>query len=292
MKRSILFAAALASLNMSTASAYRPEPGLWFDTARPGTGYTIDVQDRSIGVVASSFDRLGMPVWYMSAGALTSTVNDSGNIVFNRYTGYFDRYANGSSPGEPWRAPERVAGAGGAVTLVFDPIDEGRAQITWEGVTRTIRHVDVQRGDGTTSSMLNRLLGRWALTIVRPEEGSPFGASGDVLVFDRVDKTTQPAVARGCRLQSVNEHGRCRLSATEQITARYETSTDFYMLDVTRTLAKQQHSNQTMTYFLVAGVDRMRGAVSITADTSGFYQFFGTRIQGGSDVAEVVIQTP
>lgn len=292
MKKRTVLAFGLMYMVAHPALAYRPESGLWFDPERPGTGYTIDVQDRSIGILATSYDSLGTPVWYLSAGAMVSSVNESGNIVFNRYLGYFDRYSNGSSPRMPWRAPERTAGLGGAVALVFDPIDEGRAQITWEGVTRTIRRLDVQRGDGNTSNMLSRLLGRWGLTILRRDVDGPFAASGDVLVFDRVDTNANPMVARGCRLHSMDAHGRCQTSTAESVSARYDAATNYYSMEVVQHASEETPNGRLIAYLLVVGVDRLRGAVSISDDSSGNYQFFGTRIQGRSEVAEMVIQTP
>ena len=102
-----------------------PESGWWWNPAESGRGFAIEFQGSNVFVCGFMYDDAGLPVWYLTAGAMATPT---------RYEGAWQRFANGQASGGPWRAPIVVQPDAGAVVLSFtDPrngtmtLPDGRA---------------------------------------------------------------------------------------------------------------------------------------------------------------------
>jgi len=59
-------------------AAFGADSGWWWNEAESGRGYSIEVQGDKIFVVSFMYDAAGRPVWYYSAGTMTSPTTYSG----------------------------------------------------------------------------------------------------------------------------------------------------------------------------------------------------------------------
>ncbi len=198
--RSALIASILAF--GSTASAFTPENGTWWNPAEPGTGYLIEIQDNFLFLAGYMYKPDGQPMWYTSQGTM------NGNA---RFVGELSSFTNGQCLGCPWRQPTVALGAGGPVEIIFDT--ETDARITLGGRQVPIKRFDYALTRTPTDVKNELMLGEWQLTIdfsTSPNIGYPF--YGDVLVFQTVDRAPNPDVFDGCRANN-SVDGRCTQSA-------------------------------------------------------------------------------
>jgi len=93
-------------------NAIHPVAGLWWNPQESGRGYTIDVQDGALVLIASVYDTNGAPKWFFAAGAY--------DPVESVYRGTLDATANGPCLGCAYRLPSYLAGAGGQIVLQFN----------------------------------------------------------------------------------------------------------------------------------------------------------------------------
>ena len=70
MRRSIISLAVAASWVFSSAHAYEPEGGIWWNPQESGTGYAIETQDDMMAVTIYGGDAAGFAKWYTSVGRL------------------------------------------------------------------------------------------------------------------------------------------------------------------------------------------------------------------------------
>ena len=192
----LLFAGAFAS---APAHAYTPESGIWWNPNESGTGAVIEVQDNLMVVAAYVGDAQGNAIWY------TATAFLQGNALFE---GRLDLTEGSQCMGCPYLGlPTVVPGAGGDLTIVFDPEDETKAALTWDnGRTIPIERFEFytrRPEDGATPQDITKMLGEWQwvtdfsnnVTV----DLSPY--YGEVLVFDLYDfgDSTDRWFYEGCR---------------------------------------------------------------------------------------------
>lgn len=77
-------------------SDFQPDSGWWWNDAESGRGYSIEVQGDKLFAVAFMYDAAGNPVWYYSAGTMTSPTT---------YAGPWLQFAGGQTLTGPYRPP-------------------------------------------------------------------------------------------------------------------------------------------------------------------------------------------
>src|SRR5438132_1006943 len=73
-----------------------PQGGWWWNPAESGRGYSVEVQGNHLFVVAFMYNEAGKPVWYYSAGPLSTPTH---------YEGQWLQFAGGQTTGGPYRPP-------------------------------------------------------------------------------------------------------------------------------------------------------------------------------------------
>ncbi|HEY3181020.1 MAG TPA: hypothetical protein VGL25_19320 [Casimicrobiaceae bacterium] len=100
-----------------------PKTGWWWNPAEGGSGYSVEIQGNTLFVVAFMYDEAGNPLWYLTAGALSSPTHFEGDWL---------EYSGGQTMAGPYRAP--TARNLGRVTIDFAAFDDATITFT-EGAT-------------------------------------------------------------------------------------------------------------------------------------------------------------
>jgi hypothetical protein len=106
----------------------QPKTGWWWNPAESGSGYSVEIQGNTLFVVGFMYDETGNPLWYLTAGALSSPTH---------YEGDWLEYSGGQTMGGPYRAP--TSRNLGRVTIDFAAFDDATITFT-EGTT--VKRVD------------------------------------------------------------------------------------------------------------------------------------------------------
>lgn len=186
MRRILLTLLAAAGLAATTAHAYEPESGVWWNPNESGTGYAIEVQDDMMAVAVYGGDQNGFAKWYTATGRL------DGNAYFEADLLGFDHV---QPIGQPYPGRPVLEPGYGKLKIVFDPNDNRRATLTWP----TGRSIPIQRqefyfwraGEDPNSIGVDttKMLGEWQVTIdVSTHPGVAYPFMADVLVLDWYDR--------------------------------------------------------------------------------------------------------
>ncbi len=283
-----LFTAALFALAAALpARAFTPESGFYWNAAEPGTGYNLEIQDNFFALTAYVFASDGRPQWYTATGTL------SGNA---RYTGVLDGFTGGQCIGCPYRAPTAQLGAGGAITLAFT--SETRATLTVGGRTLTIERFDFYLTRGQADPKTELMLGEWEMLIdLYDRNGSQYQDypyTGDLLIFDALDRAKTPDYFVGCRPTS-SESGRCTAAAIDEHDAAgfFSAGNGEHVLVVKDTPGTAFTDAIYFAYFVKVGTYQFDGVVEVydedeTPGNGPFYPVRGFRtasrnfVQNGS----------
>ena len=93
----------------SGTPSFKPESGIWWNAAESGRGFLVEVQGSSLWMGGYMYDGSGNPVWYSTAGPMTSST---------LYQGRLDQYSGGQTLTGAYQPPGAAANAG-TVTLQF-----------------------------------------------------------------------------------------------------------------------------------------------------------------------------
>jgi hypothetical protein len=104
-----------------TDAEFRIYSGWWWNPAESGSGYSIERQGNKLFLVGFMYDANGQPVWYFSAGSMTTE---------NTYSGPLLQFANGQTMTGPYKPPGTPATVG-AVDINFSRLD--RATLKFSG---------------------------------------------------------------------------------------------------------------------------------------------------------------
>jgi hypothetical protein len=133
----------------TSASAFQPRTGHWWNRDESGSGYNIDIQDGVLVITLYSYQPQpsGAAQWYLSSGPMT---NDQHN-----FTGTLDKYVGGQCISCAYSGRPTLVGNDGTVSIVFT--SETSAALTLPGGRMTqIEPFNFAIGDPPTG-----LLGEW-----------------------------------------------------------------------------------------------------------------------------------
>jgi hypothetical protein len=188
----LLSALLLASLFIvaAPARAFTPESGWWWNPDQPGIGFSIEIQDDFVFMVAFAYNQGGGATWYAAQGEMADNAFFSAPLY---------RRDNGTCLGCPFVPPSNTYAVGQNVAIEFDT--ETTGVMTWAGRTIPIERQDyyLSRTPGIDPKT-ELWLGEWQVVM----DFSPYPSEvnfpfyGDILVFDLIDRG-DPDFFVGCR---------------------------------------------------------------------------------------------
>jgi hypothetical protein len=92
----------------SQVHAISPDSGWWWNPNASGSGYNIEVQDNVLSISAYTFNISGAPIYYISAGIMTSDTS---------YSGSLNSISGGQCINCPYKAP--ISGNAGTISINF-----------------------------------------------------------------------------------------------------------------------------------------------------------------------------
>lgn len=172
------------------ARAFTPESGWWWSPGYPGIGFSLEIQDDFVFMVAFSYED-GGATWYAAQG----------NMADNAFFGApMYRRDNGTCLGCAFIPPTPTYAVGANVAIEFDT--ETTGEMTWGGRTIPVQRHDyyLSRTPGVDAKT-ELWLGEWQVVMdfinIDTFEDYPF--IGDVLVLDLLDTSGNPDFVEGCR---------------------------------------------------------------------------------------------
>lgn len=265
------------------ARAYTPESGVWWNPDEPGTGIFIEIQDNFLVAAAYTYDTVGNAQWYTATGFMT------GNA---RFDGVLDAFDRGNCPGCAYRPNREFLGAGGPITLIFDPDDGSRATLTWGGRSMPIerfqfylKRPEDQQALPSVRIELTKMLGEWQ-TVIDFSENQNVSSQfyGDITVLDRLDADSAADFVEGCRpVDSLRGFCRNEDVRDHRATLEYVRSSNEQVLLV------DNDRDTYAAYFLTTGTNQFTGEVAVYfkgSNPSVFYPVRGFRSASRSFVQE------
>jgi hypothetical protein len=95
-------------------AAFQPVNGWWWNSTESGRGYSIEVQGQNVFIVSFMYDDNGNPVWYLSAGKMSSPTT---------YEGPWVQFAGGQTMAGPYRPPSGSTTVG-RLAMQFNASDD------------------------------------------------------------------------------------------------------------------------------------------------------------------------
>ncbi len=172
--------------------AFTPESGWWWNPDEPGYGFSIEIQDNFIFMVAFAYDADGAPTWYAAEGLMANS---------GLFTAPLYHREDGPCVGCPYQTPGPTFAVGATIRVDFT--SQTTARLTWGG-----RQIDVERHDFYLSRnpgidpKTELWLGEWNAVIDIYNyggEAADFPFLGEVLVFDQIIQGTSVDMFDGCR---------------------------------------------------------------------------------------------
>lgn len=264
IRRATTLAAGLVlALGATSAFAFTPESGFYWNPAESGSGLAIEIQDNYVFLTGYVYDTQGRPTWVSSQGLL------SGNAVFN---GQLDQFINGQCIGCAYRAPTAQLGVGGPISLNW--ATETTATLQWGGRTIPLQRFDyyLTRTAGIDANT-EKMLGEWQVVFdfyTNPGDSSyqTFPFFGDVLVFDTISTSTSPDQAQGCR-PTTSLDGRCTTAArnAHDAATNYSPNSPTAPPSHTHIITVRDSSTSFFAYYVTVGTDQFDGVLEVC--TSG-----------------------
>jgi hypothetical protein len=115
-----------------------PETGWWWNEAESGRGFSLEVQGSNLFVVSFMYDDAGNPIWYFSAGPMSTPTHYEGDVLL---------FTNGQTLNGPYRLP--TSGAIGRMTIDFAAPDDATITIT-DGASATASVARARAGTRST----------------------------------------------------------------------------------------------------------------------------------------------
>jgi len=176
------------------ARAFTPESGWWWNPAEGGTGFSLEIQDDFIFLVAFAYEDGGFPTWYGAQGRMADNAFFSAPLY---------QRENGTCLGCPFQPADPAFAIGENISIDFT--SESTANLTWAGRTIPVQRQDFFLSRNPAVDPKTELwLGEWQVVMdfinVDSFEDYPF--LGDVFVMDLLDTSSNPDFVEGCRPES------------------------------------------------------------------------------------------
>ena len=271
-----LIGALIALAAVAPVRAFTPENGFYWNPSEPGTGYNIEIQDNFFALTAYVFASDGRPQWYTATGLMT------GNA---RFTGNLDGFTNGQCIGCPFRTPTPQLRAGGPIALEFT--SETRANLTLGTRTFVIERFDFYLTRSAGDPKTEMMLGEWATLIDLYDrtgtQNQDYPYTGDLMIFDTVDRASTPDYFEGCRPTN-SESGLCSATARDEHDAAgfFNATTGKHVIVIKDTPGTAFTNATFFAYFVTVGTYQFDGVVEIydegkTPGNGPFYPVRGFR---------------
>jgi hypothetical protein len=263
LQRLLIAFVLLAGALCAPARAFTPESGFWYNPAEPGSGVALEVQDNYVFLAAYVYDTQGRATWFTAQGFMTG--NSRFQSTANSNDGsWLSAFVNGQCIGCAYRAPQFVGGTGGTVSINFTT--ERTGTLTWGGRTFNIERFDYfltrTPGDVRTEMML----GEWQIVLdwYNRNGYQNYPYIGDILVFETVDRSTNPDFFDGCRPEDSTD-GFCTNFALDQHDASgfYDSATGEHVIVVKDTPATQTTAQVNFAYYVTTGTYQFDGVMEI-----------------------------
>jgi hypothetical protein len=244
----VLFAVA------SPARAFTPESGWWIATGEPGYGFSIEIQDNFLFMVAFTYDANDPrpPRWVAAEGLMANNATFSAPL-YSR--------AGGTCVGCPFRQPGPTVAIGSNMAISFET--ETTATLTWAGRTIDIERFDFYLSRNPAVRPKTELwLGEWQVVMdFSPiPQARPFPYFGEVLIFDfpfdgaggQIPNNT--TVVEGCRPET-SLAGVCSNTAL----ANHEAAVSYSISDGTNFIVVEEDANTWFAYEVTVGTNQFDG---------------------------------
>ena len=126
-----------------TDAPFQPFSGWWWNPDESGSGYSVELQGDKLFIVGFMYDDSGRPVWYLSAGPMSSPTTYHGDVL---------QFANGQTMAGPYHPPSSYTTVA-TLDVEFAALDAATFTFTEAPGART----------------LARKAGRSSTRIVRPQ---------------------------------------------------------------------------------------------------------------------------
>jgi hypothetical protein len=103
-----------------TNAPFQPFSGWWWNPDESGSGYSVELQGTKLFIVGFMYDDSGRPVWYYSAGSMSSDTTYSGAVL---------QFANGQTIGGPYHPPTTPTTVA-MLDIAFSGMDEATFTFT------------------------------------------------------------------------------------------------------------------------------------------------------------------
>ena len=249
------------ALGATSALAFTPESGFYWNPAESGSGLAIEIQDNYVFLTGYVYDTQGRATWVSSQGLL------SGNAVF---TGQLDTFGNGQCIGCAYRPPTANLGSAGPISLNW--ATETTATLVWGGRTIPLQRFDyyLTRTAGIDANT-EKMLGEWQVVFdfyTNPDNSSyqTFPFYGDVLVFDTISTSTTPDQAQGCR-PTTSLDGRCTATArtAHDAATNYSPNSPTAPPAHTHIITVRDASQSFFAYYVTVGTAQFDGVMEVCA---------------------------
>ena len=244
---------AFTLLIASQAKAFTPESGFWWNPDEPGSGYTIEIQDNFLFIIAYVYDGVGNPIWY------TSGTTMGGNALFDSVLDYT---YNGPCIDCNYTQPITIEGERGPITIIFET--ETTATIQFQGAVKNIERFNFLLGNET-----DRMLGEWQTVIDFSDVEEDYPFVGDVLLFDITTVYQNRDYVEGCRPDN-STIGYCSNFALNRhyIYSAFDYDNDELIIVV------DDSDNYEFYYYVKLGLNQFDGELEVVPKNGPFNNFY------------------
>jgi hypothetical protein len=175
-----LLALALCLMWVSTASAFQPRTGTWFNPAEGGRAFNVEIQDGVMILIVYTYQASGPPQWYLTSGAMTNSGHS--------FTGTLDKYQGGQCIACAVPVNPIQVGNDGVISINF--ISETTANVTLPGG----RVIPIQPFNFGIGNPPVGLLGEWIFVYDIVAGGATFAERYDFTAVGNATSTGNGAV--------------------------------------------------------------------------------------------------
>ena len=104
----------------NTTAVFQPFTGWWWNPDESGRGFSLELQGNRLFIVGFMYDDAGNPVWYLSAGTLSSPTTYSGDLL---------QISGGQTMTGPYQPPTGTTKVG-TLDVEFTTVDEATLTFT------------------------------------------------------------------------------------------------------------------------------------------------------------------